>query len=172
MNRLLGEPQNPRTFWLVLLLAVILLVGVSASPAAADAGQPTLAREVGAIAALGEALQRPPVEPSASPVHPELADGGSLWLANLSVRRVRSLRRQLEALEGEAAEPAATAHHRLALEVDRVHWQLLAFRHGEDDPVRLGHSLAALAAAGGRAGESGAARTAGQTPRILRGASF
>lgn len=173
MIRLLGEPQSPRTFWLVLLLAVMLLVGISSSPAAADGrAEAALALKVDRLVALGEALQRSRMT-MPSPVHPELADGGADWLAGASVRQVRALRRTLASLEARPLAPQKDlAQRRLAAEAERVHLELLTFRTGEDDPARLGRSLAALTRIAPPAGPAAAPQASPTMPTILRGTRF
>lgn len=149
MSRLLGEPQTTRTFWLVLLLAVMLLLGVSTSPAkSTGAADSRVSHAVGTLLAFGEALQASQAQPLAFPIHPELAGGGSAWLRDLSVRQVRALQRSLITLEDGAGLAGGSTHHALAGEVDRLHRKLLAFESPEDDPVLLGQSFARLASPG------------------------
>ena len=146
MIRVLGEPQAPRIFWLVILLAVLLLVVVSSAPArATGANEPGPARQIDTLLALGEALRAPRAAAAAAPVHPELADGGSTWLRNVSLRQVRALKQVLAT--GRHDGPATDTRDLLAIEAERLHLELLAFGSAQEDGGALGRSLARLESA-------------------------
>ncbi|HEX6144895.1 MAG TPA: hypothetical protein VFZ01_19430 [Geminicoccaceae bacterium] len=129
MTRILGEAQSGRSFWLVLLLAVALLVGVSTTAARAEAAaMARIERDLGALHVLTESLDGAASRRIPAPIHPALADGSEDYLRNASVRRIVALQRRLGALEEIAtgAPSGASSRRALAREADRLHWLLLA----------------------------------------------
>lgn len=173
MTRILGEAQSGRSFWLVILLAVALLVSVSTTAARAEAGAVArIERDLGALHVLTDSLAGATPRPTPAPIHPALADGSEDYLRNASVRRIVALQRRLGSLKGivTRAPDRARSHLALAREADRLRWLLLSPADGPVLAAALGPTLQRMSVAWtALVRPVAAAGSSPEPPLILRG---